>query len=41
MSGVIAVAEQYPIGRAVDELLPLLRCTADDEWTDRVFFVPL
>ena len=41
MSGVIAVGDQYPIGRAVDELLLVLECTFDDEWAGRVFFVPL
>jgi hypothetical protein len=41
MSGVIAVGEQYPIGRSIDELLLLLECTFDDEWAGQVFFVPL
>ena len=41
MSGVIAVDAQCPIGRAVDDLLLLLECTPDDEWAERVFFVPL
>jgi len=41
MSGVIAISARCPIGRAVDELLLLLECTSDDEWTRRVFFVPL
>ncbi len=41
MSGVIAVSEQYSIGRAVEDLLLLLECTLDDEWAGRVFFVPL
>jgi hypothetical protein len=41
MSGVIAVSAQYPIGRAIDDLLLLLECTIDDEWAGRVYFVPL
>ena len=40
MSGVIAVSSRYPIGRAVEDILLLLECTFDEEWTDRVFFVP-
>ena len=41
MSGTIEVSEQCPIGRAVDDLLLLLECTFEDEWADRVFFVPV
>jgi len=41
MSGVIAVAGQCQIGQAVEELLLLLECTADDEWVGRVCFVPM
>lgn len=41
MSGVVAVGEQYPIGRAINELLLLLECTFDHEWAGQVFFVPL
>lgn len=41
MSGVIAVSEQYAIGRAIDDILLLLECTFDDEWPNRVYFVPL
>lgn len=41
MSGVIAVAGQCPIGRAIDDLLLVLECFSDDEFTDRVFFVPV
>ena len=41
ISGVIAVAGQCPIGRAVEDLLLLFECIADDEWADRVYFVPI
>ena len=39
--GVVAVHAQCQIGQAVEDLLLLLDCTADDEWTGRVYFVPL
>jgi len=41
MSGVIAVAGQCPVGRAVEDIVLLLECTPEDEWIDRVYFVPI
>jgi hypothetical protein len=41
MRGVIVVERQCPIGPSIEDLLLLLHCTADDEWSDRVYFVPL
>ena len=41
MSGVIAVSAQCPLGRAIDDLVLLVECTLDDEWTGQVFFVPI
>jgi hypothetical protein len=41
MCGVIAVAGQCPIGRAVEDLLLLFECTDDDAWDGRLYFVPI
>lgn len=40
MSGLVAVSSRHPVGRAIDDLVLLLECTFDEEWPDRVFFVP-
>jgi hypothetical protein len=41
MPGVIEVPRMYPVGRAIDDLVVMLECTADDEWADRVHYIPL
>ena len=41
MPGVIEAPRAYPVGRAIDDLMILLACTADDEWPDRVHFIPM
>jgi len=41
MPGVIEVAKNCPVGRAIGDLEVLLGCTADDAWADRVHFIPL
>jgi hypothetical protein len=41
LPGVFVVPWQLPIGRAVDELVLLTTCSGDDEWQDRVLFLPL
>jgi hypothetical protein len=41
MSGVIEVTKRCPVGRAIDDLVVMLECTADDEWASRVHYIPL
>ena len=41
MPGVIEVVRRCPVGRAIEDLVILLECTADHEWADRVHYIPL
>jgi len=41
MSGVIDVTKRCPVGRAIEDLVILLECTADDEWAGRVYYIPM
>jgi len=41
MPGVIEVVRRCPPGRAIDDLVIMLECMADDEWADRVHYIPL
>jgi predicted nuclease of predicted toxin-antitoxin system len=41
MPGVILIDGQCPVGRAINDLLVLLECTADDEWADQIHYIPL
>lgn len=41
MSGVIDVTKGCPVGRAIEDLVVLLECTADDGWANRVHYIPL
>ncbi len=41
MPGVFVVDNTLSIGRAIDELLVLVMCSADDEWDNQVVFIPL
>jgi hypothetical protein len=41
MPGVIEVPRMCPVGRAIDDLVVMLECTADHEWADRVHYIPI
>lgn len=41
MPGVVDVRQSLPIGHAIEDILLLLQCSHDDEWADRVRYVPL
>jgi predicted nuclease of predicted toxin-antitoxin system len=41
MPGVVEVLRRCPVGRAIDDLMLLLACTADSESADRAHFIPL
>ena len=41
MPGVFTVPKTVAIGRAIEELIILVECSLDDEWTDQVRYVPL
>ncbi len=41
MSGVIAVRQRLPVGRAIEDLLLLFEASREDELAGRVHFVPL
>jgi hypothetical protein len=40
-SGVIAVAQSLTVGTVVEDLMLIAECLADDEWRDRIVFLPL
>ena len=39
--GLIEVRRRTPVGRAIEDILVLLECLTEDEWENRVHFVPL
>lgn len=41
MPGVPIVDDQLPLGKAIDELLILAVCSKDEEWRDRMVYVPM
>lgn len=41
MPGVIAVPQDLAIGEAIDEILLLVECSAENEWENQVVFIPL
>lgn len=41
LEGLIAVPQTFPIGEAIDELALLIECSLDDEWVNRIAFIPL
>ena len=41
MPGVIEIADDLPIGRAVDELATFVACSNEGEWEGQVIFLPL
>ena len=41
MSGVFVIRNKPPLGLMIDEILLLALCSSQDEWKDRVEFLPL
>jgi hypothetical protein len=41
MPGVIEIVSGTSIGRAVDDLVLILECLADDELNDQVLYIPI
>ena len=41
MRGVIKIADQLPIGGAVEELVTFVACSRDDEWDGQAVHLPL
>lgn len=41
MCGLVIVPAQLPIGQAIEELLIAIQCHTDEEWPNRVLWLPL
>ncbi len=41
MPGVFVVPQSVPIGKAIDELVLILRCSQQSEWQNIVQFIPV
>ncbi len=41
MPGVIALAQDFPIGEAIEELAVLIEYSLENEWENQVVFIPL
>lgn len=41
MPGLVEIAQDVPIGRAIDELVFFASCSFDGEWEGQVVFLPL
>jgi hypothetical protein len=41
VAGLVEVDDQASIGRVIEDLLTLIDCLDEDEWQDRIWFVPL
>ncbi len=41
MPGVCVLDIRFPAGRAIQEILLIVACTEQDEWLDRVIYLPL
>lgn len=39
-AGVVQVPQSYGVGRAIEDVLILVTYTSDDEWRDRIFYLP-
>lgn len=39
-SGVAAVSQQAPVGAVVADLVLLVECSTNEEWADRILFIP-
>jgi hypothetical protein len=41
MAGVFIVNDRFPVGRAIEELLLMVECTEQAEWSGRAVHIPL
>jgi len=41
MTGLIALAQDFPIGEAIEELAMLIEYSLENEWENQVIFIPL
>jgi predicted nuclease of predicted toxin-antitoxin system len=41
MSGVFVLKDRLPVGRAIDEILLLVDCSEQAEWSGRTVYLPL
>jgi hypothetical protein len=41
MAGVFLLNDRFPVGRAIAEILLMVACTEQAEWSDRAVHVPL
>jgi predicted nuclease of predicted toxin-antitoxin system len=41
MPGVIALTQDFPIGKAIEELAVLIEYSLENEWENQVVFIPL
>ncbi|MBI4518164.1 MAG: DUF5615 family PIN-like protein [Deltaproteobacteria bacterium] len=41
MTGLVLVPQEYPIGRAIDDLALIAEATAANEWDGKIVFLPL
>lgn len=40
MPGIVEIAQNVPIGEAIDELIIFATCSLDDEWEGQIVFLP-
>jgi hypothetical protein len=41
MPGVIEISQDVPIGEAIEELVLIAECSLENEWENRVIYLPL
>lgn len=41
MCGVFILDDRFPIGRAIEEILLMSECSEQQEWRDRIVYLPL
>jgi hypothetical protein len=41
MPGVLAVAQSMPVGAAIEDLVLIIECSAPDDWSNQVRYLPL
>ena len=41
MPGLFVVNDRHPVGQVIDELALILTCSEQDEWANRVVYLPL
>jgi len=41
MPGVFVINDRFAIGAAIEEIHTIVACTAQEEWMDRVLYLPL